>query len=410
MSEYRLSHTAAQIDEKLRRVDELTKDLTIPVTYSELKALRDSASLVGGLYYRITDYVTYSTQANTQSAQHPFDIIVRALNESELDEMAKAAQHAGDEYFANNSLGGWQLWYTMDNDTSRFAWADAENGKGVIFRMIDEYGNDCPYDFKNIQMQNALNTSNTSYYYTFDTNGSDLSLDGLQCYDNVIRKYVDGAQQINRIIFISGTHKNINNNYFDVKCYNNTFEGGCRNLHFERECYGNKFGYGCGTCNFETKFRNNTVGGEVQSINVGKGCSNNYFSANIYYCRFGNYFSNNYVCKMLYYSEFGHYVQNVIMGETSDSLMNGARYLTFENNVTCVNLYKAADVTGRMENIRVCSGTNGTSSARIMIEVPESQQTHPITYAEDSNGTLQRYCVGDLAALLNSTYSTVEGE
>ena len=27
----------------------------------------------------------------------------------------------------------------------------AEGGKGVIYRMIDEFGNDCPYDFKNIQ-------------------------------------------------------------------------------------------------------------------------------------------------------------------------------------------------------------------------------------------------------------------
>lgn len=37
----------------------------------------------------------------------------------------------------------------MDNDTNRFAWAD-DTGRGVIYRMIDEWNNDCPYDFKNI--------------------------------------------------------------------------------------------------------------------------------------------------------------------------------------------------------------------------------------------------------------------
>jgi hypothetical protein len=38
----------------------------------------------------------------------------------------------------------------LDNDSSRFAWADTENGEGVIYYMKDEFNNECPYDFKNI--------------------------------------------------------------------------------------------------------------------------------------------------------------------------------------------------------------------------------------------------------------------
>ena len=39
----------------------------------------------------------------------------------------------------------------MDNDTNRFGWTDESNGKGVIYYMKDEWNNECPYDFKNIQ-------------------------------------------------------------------------------------------------------------------------------------------------------------------------------------------------------------------------------------------------------------------
>ncbi len=52
--------------------------------------------------------------------------------------------------------------------------------KGTIYRMIDEFGNDCPYDFKNI----LLKKSNT-YYYTFDKNLQDGSLDGLSCNNKI---------------------------------------------------------------------------------------------------------------------------------------------------------------------------------------------------------------------------------
>ena len=67
-------------------------------------------------------------------------------------------------------VGARQLKYTIDNDATRFAWADSE-GKGIIYRMIDEHDNDCPYDFKNLQFYN-----NGNWYYTFSQDGRDLSL------------------------------------------------------------------------------------------------------------------------------------------------------------------------------------------------------------------------------------------
>ena len=134
------------------------------ITWDTLKALRDSGKLQKGLRYRITDYRCTTLQTDTRSAQHPFDIIVTALSSSMLSEKALAILHDGDTYFANSKLQGWQLWYCLDNDVTRFAWADATNGKGVVYRMIDEFGNDCPYDFKNIQFKrykiSSVNNSN----------------------------------------------------------------------------------------------------------------------------------------------------------------------------------------------------------------------------------------------------------
>jgi len=50
---------------------------------------------------------------------------------------------SGLDYFDNSKLEAWKLKYCLDNDTSRFAWADEVNGKGVIYRMVDEFNNDC---------------------------------------------------------------------------------------------------------------------------------------------------------------------------------------------------------------------------------------------------------------------------
>ena len=125
------------------------------VNYLELCSLRTDKNLIPGKFYRITDYVTTTSQADTSAAGHPFDVIVLALSNDKLSEEAWAMHSTRDTdgYFAKSKLEAWKLWYCLDNDPTRFAWADTTNGTGVIYRMIDEFGNDCPYDFKNILME-----------------------------------------------------------------------------------------------------------------------------------------------------------------------------------------------------------------------------------------------------------------
>ena len=146
---------------------------SISITWRDLKAKRDAGELVPGMQYRITDYQCTTTQANTKSAGHQFDIIVVADDERTLNETARAAKHEDDTYFANNDLSAWQIWYCLNNDTTRFAWADETNGKGVIYRMIDEFNNDVPYDFKNIQFRrvdaNTITVIRGVYYNDFSS-------------------------------------------------------------------------------------------------------------------------------------------------------------------------------------------------------------------------------------------------
>ena len=236
--------TATNIDKAARKM--------INVTYNELKQLRDSSQLVPGQHYRITDYVTTTSQYKTASAEHQFDVVVLALSENTLSEEAFAVLHEGDEYFSTSNLSAWKLWYCLDNDLARFAWAfpkvikvdceeDAANylyvrypkcdtsnqyawayifssegrdvydnfeweideydliyttteevtlgmtvdmggldvtvvdindcGKGVIYRMIDDYNNDLPYDFKNILFGEIHEE------YSANDLGSSISLD-----------------------------------------------------------------------------------------------------------------------------------------------------------------------------------------------------------------------------------------
>ena len=126
------------------------------VTYAQLVTLRNNSGLVAGQWYRITDYMTtVANDTEARSAGHPFDLLVMATSSNTLSEEAKTIKSSRDSngYFADANLNAWKVWYCLDNDTTRFQWADVENGKGVIWRMIDEWQNDCPYDFKNVQFK-----------------------------------------------------------------------------------------------------------------------------------------------------------------------------------------------------------------------------------------------------------------
>ena len=159
-------------------------------------------------------------------------------NDSNIDSTKLTEENLTYNYFQNSNLSAWKVWYCLDNDTDRFAWADDSvdestpailtlsnskigdidcerdssqdiegyyawtsdeygsfytntltpttednvyndqgdildtwsivsytpahegtgipNGRGVIYRLIDEFNNDVAYDFKNIQYVRPL--------------------------------------------------------------------------------------------------------------------------------------------------------------------------------------------------------------------------------------------------------------
>lgn len=151
---YKWMHTQGIQGEQGERGEQGESGVTyyeVATTWQELVNMRDNGELVAGLRYRITDYVTTTSQYETASAGHPFDLIVTAISESVLSEEASAiwSERDTEGYFRYKPLNAWRVWYCLDNNSIRFGWADFD-GTGVIYRLIDENGNDCPFDMYNI--------------------------------------------------------------------------------------------------------------------------------------------------------------------------------------------------------------------------------------------------------------------
>ena len=153
----------------------------IETTYAELKSLKDSSALVPEQKYRITDYETMTKPDEDDyiSANHGFDIVVTALAESKLKSNAEVLLRDGDLYFANSKLEEWSIKYSIDNDSELYPFCDP-NGKGVIYKMVDENGNTAPFDFKNIMMKVQI-VNRSAYpvpqYATGMSAGMDLKAD-----------------------------------------------------------------------------------------------------------------------------------------------------------------------------------------------------------------------------------------
>ena len=224
---------------------DITKVLYQSITYQSLLDLREDSLLVPGKFYRITDYITTTSSVlqgesdKVRSAGHPFDVIVFALTNDTLAERAWACHHDGDTYFQNFHLEAWQIWYCLDNDTSRFGWAIpiSEGGRGVIYRMIDENNNDCPYDFKNIQFKSTIQSEIfTDWYYTFSSVNNEFTLLGdasltAYCFDNTISHAYDWGYKYYLVsnLFLSiniGISSVIRGNHIEENCYNNLIING----------------------------------------------------------------------------------------------------------------------------------------------------------------------------------------
>jgi hypothetical protein len=403
----------------------------IPILFTDLREKADEGMLVPNQRYRIIDYVTLTYQLSTQSACHPYDIIVTAIDEYRIDEKAQACYHTynaeidgdlNDNYFEhyNVPIHKWQIWFSI-NIKDKYSWIipnnskfsyikpiaikyvsentndvtycmdgnneyytryinlidkksdsiydweffnvnyadgfhtpymgelfkiypneeitqigdknylvlsnkDAEfslyvsydgamsneegfyskeiktwlegkfrNPNGVIYRMIDEWGNDCPYDFKNI-LTNIDNNITKPYYFTFTKQEEEIIKDSTiithQCGNNVIKPYInDNVQILNEIIFFnSETYNNIieDNNYknrFYGITYNNVIKQNFADNSIQSSFYNNKINDDCSSNIFSGDFILNEIDSNCQG--------NNFSTTPTRNCNFGYSFTNN---------------------------------------------------------------------------------------------------------------------
>ena len=361
----------AYLNDLRKTADELSG---IPATYAELVERRARGGMLPGTLYRITDYETMvANDPEARSAGHPFDVVVMALDEHTLSERAWAMHSARDVagYFGKSKLEAWQVWYCLDNDATRFQWADTATGKGVIYRLIDEWGNDCPYDFKNVQFKRCLTSGdfvdnvvddadwpNTHYILSPSMNGqADMTADETDykwlytftyleqmqdvrdaslinevnadfesayynkaCNCNEMQAYYIGefiddttfaTQALNNIVLSSYDEEN----GAAVKMYGNKWGAGCFNMTFHEHCYGNSFGVNC-YCLIGFKLYYNTFGNGCWYNTFGNDCDGNTFGNRCNYNTFGNSCGGNTFGNYFQYNTFGNECYNNTFGNS----------------------------------------------------------------------------------------------
>ena len=425
------------------------------ITYNRLLSYRNGSKLTPGKKYRIIDYRTTTTQVDTQSAGHQFDVIVVALSENTLNEDAYVIAHEEDTYFVNSDLNSWKIKYCLDNDTTRFAWADTENGKGVIYYMKDEYNNECPYDFKNIQFKrykitaceksptlvgqysiNGINgitvdTDNPIWAYTFsiiqngeikDTSSLKQNQNRLCVNDNIIKATSSMLGQgdsnnvlpwfLNNIVFIANI---CFSNIFDTNCYQNTFNDYCRSNTFGSFFYSNTSGWNFTDNTFDFLCFENIFGNDFRANILGSECRKNIFDNHCFFNTFGNACFYNILGKQLYYITLGdRCCYNTLNKDNGGyarfiNIENGNSYITLNSSTTTSN-------SNRLQNITIAQGYN-TTTTEVIITHPTLGDTFKTTYqnpnskvVEFKDGTRVEYNLSVLKAAIDSKVDKIEGK
>ena len=311
---------------------------------------------------------------------------------------------------ADAKLEAWKIWYCLDNDTERFAWADTESGKGVIYRMIDEWNNDCPYDFKNIMFKRSLYEGGQGidkngdadadvYCYTLSwedeqfvimdssivgNNGYLLNDEGqiLGVYGNLIKPYISYTgevenprkicQFLNNIVFLSNygydgrLYYGCYSNSFGNSCYSNSFGNYCNNNSFGNSCYSNSFGNSCYSNSFGNVCTSNSFGNYCNNNSLGNDCSYNSFGNSCYDNRF---IDMDGIADYVYYNKLDDGVNNVVLYHNDDK-----------------GSYES------LKNHHVCRGVS-----RITIDLYDDRN-YETTYAMKSDGTIRVFVIADLQA------------
>ena len=255
------------------------------------------------------------------------------------------------------------VYLTMDGETIEdtatvISSTMTKDGKGVIYRLVDESRNDIPYDFKNIMFSRPLTdgrydeeNGTDTFCYTFcciDCDTFEIADHSVKepfyCIGNTMREYAidnvfltfSGSECYSNTF---GNYCNSNtfgdycySNTFGVNCYDNTFGVNCYNNTFGDSCSDNSFGDSCGRNTFGGNCYNNTFGVNCYSNTFGDSCTHNELRKEVNFCTLGtgstvchfdNYANNHTIGIRCHGNYFGAYTGNNTIG-------NDCRFNAFE--------------------------------------------------------------------------------
>ena len=347
------------------------------------------------------------------------------------------------DYFADANLNAWKVWYCIDNDATRFQWADTENGKGVIWRMIDEWQNDCPYDFKNVQfkryrasvLNEAIEDAIDGQYYAYNGEMNNVEIadedDFVWAYTFVLID--ENAQWVDYSIKKEGAldsetdwgylhqfkkgrceSNHIRNTYtaitIDEVCHRtlvlnnivlistftdcelsgemqlNEFGTGNYNMTVkdnpEKNVFGNKC-YNNIVGSYGNTFGNgcswNTFGNNCDSNTFGNGCEVNTFGNYFQWNTFGNNCRDNTFGNGFYYNTFG----------------NNCRYITVHNGVQYVSITGGNTDSSYVQNAQILNGTRGSDTSN-KLQISFQEDADYCQYAGlNSSGDLRIWTPAD---------------
>ena len=292
-----------------------------------------------------------------------------------------------------------------------------EEGKGTILWMKDEHGNECPYDFKNVQFKRWKVTDsmegrtgftdtylgvldNTAeklsvedaedfiWAYTFSSDAmggeqTDYSLDGSHSvYGNVIKEMGDGSLP-NNVFFGENCYVNTlsqgcsrnsfsqdcSRNSFSQNCGSNSFSQNCGRNSFSQNCWNNSFSQNCWYNSFSQECYNNSFSQNCNNNSFSQDCSRNSFSQGCYYNSFSqdcsrNSFSqncsnNSFSQNVQYVKLSSNYMQQVIVESGNQNL-----------NVVC---NQSTSPSQPCRNIKIEQGVGNTTSEKTVTITTRNQ-------------------------------------
>ena len=333
-------------------------------------------------------------------------------------------------YFAKAQLHKWKVWYDLDNDTTKYHWADSVNGKGVIYRMIDEWGNDCPYDFKNVQfkrykvsddspngeladldgtyigtnaeMQSLSVPDETDFVwaYTFSLGDRfstpvDASLIGYTTED-LGEGYGYKGYYGDNIILPCTCHQTTDDEQLSVFCLNNIVWF-TNNVRYRSLISGTRIDSEC--LNMTLSGHGTHIMHDCQNVIMGDGCLGNTLGVGCFLNTFGNDCGGNTFGNYFQQNTFGNNCWNNTFGNGcgSNTFGNYVRYLTVFDGVQYVAVTGGSDDSDYVQNAQILNGTHGSDSSNMLQISFQSSANYCQIAGMNSSGVLKIWTPADAA-------------